>query len=569
MRGRPFSIFTNEISNVHAAALILGAAGLLSRILGIVRDRLLAAHFGAGRELDIYYAAFQIPDFLAVLFLLGAASSAILPIFQEYLEEDREKAHRFIGHLFYLFLAGSLVFSVAAFFFAPWGMRFVAPGFSSHDLSRAVNLTRLFLFSPILFGLSGILSAVIESFRRFIPYALSSIFYNAGIVIGIIVFVPMFGLWGLGAGVLLGAFFNFMTFLVPAFQLGMGPSFHWRLKEEYAGVRRMLRISFPRVLSVSLTQLTLIGLVALGSTLAEGSIAVFTLAQNLYFVPIGIFALSYTVPVFPRLSRAYIARDGEAFFDELFLGIRSIVFWMLPSTTLFIVLRAHMVRVAFGAGAFSWEDTRLTASVFAAFSIALVGGGLISLLVKGFYALDNTWKPLFINIGGAILSLGTGLVLMILLASPSPLRYFFTAFFRISDMPRPEVLGLGLGFSLGVMVNAVFLYLALRRFAVSVFRIEKKFPHRELTKMVAAACGAGIVAYAVRASFSQSLPLITFARVLLQGFISGAIGFGAYAGLLILFKSEDMKAVQKSITKKLFRISILPKSWNGEHYKNI
>ncbi len=570
---RRFTFLNHGISSIHAAALLLGAAGFLSRLLGMLRDRLLTAKFGAGRELDIYYAAFQIPDFLSVVFLLGAASSAILPIFQEYRKQDHAKAHELIATLFVLFVAAGMVIAAVTFAIAPALMHYLLPGFSPEDRALAASLTRVMLVVPILFGISSILSSVAESFHRFWAYALAPLFYNLGIIVGIIFFVPSLGMWGLGMGVVLGAFLHFLTQVRVVRDLGFSPvkmiGLVWR---EYmrgrmllnAGVIRVIALSFPRVISVSLSQLTLMALIAFGSTLASGSIAVFTLAQNLYFVPIGIFGVSYTVALFPRMSRAYIDRDGDRFFDELFIGIRSILFWIIPSAALFLVLRAHIVRVALGAGAFSWEDTRLTAAVLAAMLLALVCASVVSLCVKGFYALENTWLPLVTNICGSLVSLIGAWWLVRLISSRSPAAEALLALFRIQDIAEPEVLGLALGFALGLVVNIIPLYMTLAWLARKKMRSRMRFPFVSLAKILIAALVAAGVAYIVRASFSSTLPLITFMQVLLQGMAAGVVGMVVYFVILIALRSEDVYSFGESFGRRLFKIGTLPKMWSGD-----
>lgn len=556
-----FNFFNNEIYSVHAAALILGAAGLFSRLLGVFRDRLLASHFGAGRELDIYYAAFQIPDFMSVLFVLGAGTAAILPIFQEYLAKDKNEAGRLISEISSFFILGSVIFSIISFFASPYAMKFITPGFSLGDQALTVNLTRIMLLSPILLGLSSILSAVVQSFQRFISYALAPILYNFGIIIGIIFLTPPFGITGLALGVVLGAFLHFLTQLGSIFDLGFAPKL---LFAASLGVKRVLRLSFPRVVSISLSQLTLLVLVAIGSTFAKGSISVFQLAYNLYYMPIGIFGVSYAVAIFPRMSRAFIGRNEKDFFDELFLGVRTIVFWIAPMMILFIILRAHIVRVALGAGSFSWGDTRLTAATLAAFAIAMLFWALSALLIKAFYALESTWTPLFVNIIASVASV----FLAIFFAASLKEHTFFTrilvSVFRVDGIARTEVLGLALGFALGQVLNIILLYWALLNLSLKVFKDHFEFPYSAIFKMIVASFFAGVAAYMIRASFSATFPLISFFQVLIQGTVSGIVGFGVYFIALFLLKSDDMRLFWKSFERRLLRIGILPKSWDGE-----
>ncbi|OHA12345.1 MAG: hypothetical protein A3J10_02335 [Candidatus Sungbacteria bacterium RIFCSPLOWO2_02_FULL_54_10] len=564
-----------EVANVHAAALLLGTAGLASRLVGIVRNRLLFAEFGAGRELDIYYAAFQIPDFMAAVFLLGAASAAILPIFQEYLIEDRKKAKAFIAALSTLFFLAALALSAVVFFAVPAIVPLIAPGFSSGERSLMTALVRLMLISPILFGLSGIFSVVLQSFRLFFVYALAPILYNMGIVVGILLFVPIFGVRGLGMGVALGALLHMSVQYIFAARLGFGltriPDLVWKFQTKSGiavGIRKVLVLSFPRVLAISLSQLTVLVLIAIGSTLAEGSVAVFSAAYDLYFVPIGIFAASYAVAVFPRMARAAALDSGRDFLEELSAGIHSILFWVMPAAVLVLVLRAHIVRVGLGAGAFSWEDTRLTAAVLASLCIAMAAGALHILLIRGFYALGNTRIPLAVNAVTSVGTVGIAWALTRALGRASPESVAIAALFRIQDMAHPAVLGMGLAFAAGVVINALALWILLIRAARRRFGIRAApTGAKTIGQIACAALGAGIAAYAVRASFSQTLPLITFARVLLQGAVAAGAGFGVYWAVLSMLGNEEVGALRKSITRRLFSLRRLPAEWGGEAEK--
>lgn len=535
----------HEMSSVHAAAFLLGAAGLLSRLAGVVRDRLLASHFGAGRELDIYYAAFQIPDFMSVVFLLGAGSAAILPVFQEYLARDRAEARKLISQISTLFLLGALGCASLAFLFAPLLAHLVVPGFSPADRALTVTLMRIMLLSPILFGLSSIFSAAIQSFGRFVSYAAAPILYNLGIIAGILFFVPAWGVAGLAIGVVLGASLHMLIQYFSLSSLGFSPRLVRAPIDE--GMRKMISLSFPRVLSLSFTQLTVIALTGLASLLAPGSISVFQFAQNLYFVPVGVFGISYSVALFPRLNAAYLEKNGGKFFYEFFSGLRAILFWIMPSAALFFVLRAEIVRVALGGRAFSQENMQLTAACLGALTVAMIAASLMSHLVKSFYALENTRAPLFIDMAGSGMS--------VLLA------FLFTKFIH------PEVLGMSLGFSLGLAINAFFLYIVLMPFAKRVFGTptyvggaREPFPPyggsavgRPVLKIVAASLIAGVAAYAVRMQFSDVLTNSSTFLVFMYGFLAGIAGLLAYVAALFLLKSEDVETLRIRVQKRFFR----------------
>lgn len=544
-------LLNREMSSVHAAALLLGAAGLLSRLFGLVRDRLLASHFGVGRELDIYYAAFQIPDFMSVVFLLGAGTAAILPVFQEYLARDRAKAQQLISQLSTLFLLGALGCGALVFLLAPWLARFAVPGFSAADQALTVTLMRIMLFSPVMFGLSSIFSAVIQSFERFIAYALAPILYNLGIIAGILFFVPALGIAGLALGVVLGAGLHAALQYASLAALGFSPRFSFAPIDR--GMRKIIALSFPRVISLSFTQLTVVALTGLASLLAVGSISVFQFAQNLYFVPVGLFGISYSVALFPRLNAAYLGRDGGLFFQEFFLGLRAILFWTIPSAALFLILRVEIVRVVLGGRAFSWENTQLTAACLGLLTIAIIAASLMPHLVKSFYALENTRVPLFVDIGGSLVSVTLAFAFTKLISHSIFFTSMLTALLRVPGIAHPEVLGITLGFSLGLAINVFLLYITLMPFAAGVFGKGERFPIIPILKIVVAALVAGAAAYAVAAAFFETVPSTPAFSVFIHGLVVGAVGVVVYVGILLLFKSEDVGALRLRLSSRQMR----------------
>lgn len=558
-----FRLLNHELSSIHAAAFLLGAAGLLSRLMGVVRDRLLASHFGAGRELDIYYAAFQIPDFLSVIFLLGAGSAAILPVFQEYLVENREKAQQLISQVTTFFLLSALGVVALAFVLAPWFSGVIVPGFTSAERALTVVLMRIMLFSPILFGLSSIFSAVSQSFERFLAYAVAPVLYNLGIILGILFLAPLWGVAGLAVGVALGALLHLAVQYVSLSLLGFVPRFTMRPMDQ--GVKKIIALSAPRVLSLSFTQLTVIALIALASVLASGSISVFQFAQNLYFVPVGVFGVSYSVALFPRMSAAYIERNGERFFHEFFLGVRSILFWVVPSAALFFVLRGEIVAVVLGGRAFTPADIQLTAACLGVLAIAMIAAGVMPHLVKSFYALENTRAPLLVDVGGSIVSVILAFVFTKLVSYSTSFAHMLTALLRVPEVVHPEVLGLALGFSLGLALNAFLLYIVLVPHAARVFGAREQFPFVPMLKVIAASVIAGLVARAVRISFADAVSNGSTMPVLVYGLLAGAVGLLAYLTMLILLKSEDVHLLRLGLHKRFFRLGILPKNWNGDH----
>ncbi|MDO8752121.1 MAG: lipid II flippase MurJ, partial [Candidatus Wolfebacteria bacterium] len=346
--------------------------------------------FGASRTLDIYYAAFRVPDFIYTIMLLFTASTAIIPIFLEKYAEKKDSAaaEAFLGSLISFFTVLVVIIAVFAFFLMPVLMPLFLPGFSAGDMQSAVLLGRILLLSPVFLGLSNIISSATQSFNRFFVYGLSGVFYNFGIIIGIVVFYKWWGLAGLVWGVALGAFFH-MAIQIPSLtSVGIRPKFSMRWDRD---IRHIAWLSLPRTLGLGISQLTLTALTAMASVLASGSIAVFNLALNLQSIPITIIGLSYSVAAFPALA-SFSLKKARSHFEEHFKSaFLHILFWALPFSVLLLVLRAQVVRTILGSGNFSWPDTRLTAASLFILSLAVVFQSLFYLLVRAFYADGESW----------------------------------------------------------------------------------------------------------------------------------------------------------------------------------
>ncbi|PIT89251.1 MAG: hypothetical protein COU27_01300, partial [Candidatus Levybacteria bacterium CG10_big_fil_rev_8_21_14_0_10_36_7] len=221
---RILKLFHSECSGLHKAAVLLGLSSLASSVLALFRDRLLAGTFGAGKELDLYYAAFRVPDFVYVLSITVIAITVLIPMILERAENDgKEKTKEFLDGVLTVFVVIMFVFLGIAFFAMPWIAKIIAPGFSEAEQIKLVLLSRILLLSPFFMGLSNLFSSIVQSYKRFYIMALSPILYNLGIIIGIVFFCPVFGLKGLIFGVVLGAFAHFFIKIPTSASLGLLP----------------------------------------------------------------------------------------------------------------------------------------------------------------------------------------------------------------------------------------------------------------------------------------------------------------------------------------------------------
>lgn len=571
---------SNGVHSINAAALLIGAAGLLSRLMGVLRDRLLAGHFGASRELDIYYAAFQIPDFVFMLFLLGAASAAIIPVFIEIKERFPEEAKIFIGELLGVFFVISLIIGGGAAFFAPKIMYFIAPGFGVSERASAVFLTRIMMISPILLGLSSIVSAVIQCNRRFFAFAVAPIFYNLGIITGIVFFLPWFGVAGLGVGVVLGAALHLVVQIPSFYGIGNLTSFapilarYRSLCKTFLGIpipyrisdpiARVLQLSFPRVIASSLNQITFLVLVAISSTLASGSISVLQFAYNLHFLPIGIFGVSFAVAAFPSMNEYYIRRDSTSFLATYYGTIRTICFWVLPLSVLFYVLRAQIVRVALGAGKFDWEDTMLTAALLGVMTVSIVAESIIPLFLRVYYALGNTVKPLFINAAVSLATiLGAVWFINVFQGMSGAVPRSIASILRIGSLENIAILGIGLAISLGAVLNLVMLSTGIKKELSRHFggSEDHKIPGYlwgDVGLMGSVALISGGISFWVLRAVNFFVALETFWGVFLQGVVSFSAGLLFYGAVLYVSGNREARQLVETIRKHFAWDEVLP-----------
>jgi len=551
--GKILRIFGKEFGNVNQAALLLGSFAFLSQILGLFRDRSIAHFIGPSPMLDAYYAAFRIPDLIFISIASLASITVLIPFIANRMSGEKVtiEAKKFMNDVFTVFLSIMVLVSIIIFFLMPYIVSFTAPGFSPEMKIKVIELSRIMLLSPILLGLSNLFGTITQLFRKFFFYSLSPLFYNFGIIIGVLFLYPIFSIYGLAMGVVLGAFMHFLIQTFASSGCGFRP--HFSKLINFTDIKKVVLISLPRTLGLSLNNIALIAIVALASFLKDGSISIFNLSFNLQSVPLGIIGLSYAVAAFPTLTKSYSSGKIDDFKNHLKSAARQIIFWSLPVTFLFIVLRAQIVRVVLGSGHFSWENTRLVAASLAVFSISIMAQGLIALFARAYYAGGNTRRPLFINFISSFSIVIFSALFLYIFKNVSFFHYFIESLLKVSDIPGTEILMLPLAYSFGTIINLILLW----------FFIKKDFMKKELfiIKTFFQSLGAsffiGLVSYLSLNIFSPILGTTTFWGVFLQGFISGILGILAGILVLHLLKNEELKDLIKTFRTKFWRAKVI------------
>lgn len=541
-----------EITGLHQAAYLLGLFALSSQALALVRDRILAAQFGAGNILDLYYAAFRIPDFIFVTVASLVSISVLIPYLVEQFQKSEEEAKEFINQIFTFFFLVIISISTLIFILTPFLLKFIFPSFTSgNSFYDLVMLSRILLLSPIFLGFSNLLASITQINNRFFIYAISPILYNVGIIAGIVVLYPIMGLTGLVWGVVIGAILHFGVQIPFVVQKKLLPTLSFPLKLNL--VRKVVFNSIPRTIAVSSNEIAQLFLISFASFLAVGSISIFNFSFHLQSVPFSIIGVSYSLAAFPALTRLFSSGNIDKFLEQMIVSSRHIIFWSVPVSVMFVVLRAQIVRTVLGAGKFDWSDTRLTAAALALFTVSLIAQNMSTLFVKSYYSRGKTRTPLIINVISAFVIVVVSYGLVYIFNNDFFFRSFMESLLKVSDIPGTVVLMLPLGFSLGVTVNAIVHWIAFHL----EFKKYSKPVLRTFFQISGSSTIMGFVAYKFLDVFDDIFNLEKLHGIFLQGFFSGIIGISVGVLVLYLLKSTELREVWKTLHKKIWKAKIV------------
>lgn len=541
---RFFGYISQEVRGLHSAAYVLAGASLVSSLLALARDRLLAHIFGAGVTLDIYYAAFRIPD---LIFVATGALVSVYILIPELTRRTDAQQRDYLDTILAGFSIFAVVVASVAAFCTPILNAHLFPELAflhAHDLNM---LTRIMLMQPILLGLSNILAGITQTRHRYALYALSPLLYNLGVIVGVGVLYQYVGLAGLAIGVVVGAVLHVGVQVPSVFADG----FLRRMPRIYdVGVLgHTVLVSLPRALALSMSELAKLALIAFAGLLAPGSIAIFVFAYNLQAVPLSIIGASYSVAAFPTLAAALSRGEREHFLDHVALAARYVLFWAMPAIALIMVLRAYMVRVVLGTGAFDWTDTRLTAAVFALLALSLVAQGLTMLLIRAYYAAGRTFIPFVVSAATGITTVATAFLLLGMVRD-AHLAALMRSLMRLDGIEHVEVLMLGIAYAFAAIVGLVVMVWHFeRRFNGFVARIS-----RTARESMFAALAAGIAAYVALVIAGPIDVGSTTGSVFLRGLMGGVAGLVVAFGAYLAIGSVELREVMASAFARLGRV---------------
>lgn len=520
-------LLTATTSTVTSAALLVGFFSVLSRCVGLVRDRVLVHAVGVGSTLDAYYAAFRVPDMLFQLLIMGTLSASFIPIFLKYWEKNSDRAWKYTNAMLTLTGGGFLIVSALCAIFAPWIASWVGWGFDAEKQAMTTTMLRVILLSQCFFACSMVFGSVLQATRRFFLYSLAPIVYNVGIILGAVFLVPVIGPWGIAWGTVIGAVLHALLQGIGVFALGL------KIRPVVAfdaDIKSTILHMGPRTLSLAVAQLNFLLMTTIASTLPTGSVTMLQFAYNLNYFPIGVIAVSYAIAAFPALCDA-VQQRGEAtrtFRDVFSATVRQMLYVMVPATVLFLLLRAQIVRIVLGAKNFSWESTIVTADALAVFALSFCAQGLVFVLVRGFFAMEKTAAPVVAAIISAAINIG--------------LAIWFG--------PQWGLMGLVAAFSISAIFQCAMLWALLR---LQAGPLGGRDMVKSLVKSTTAGVMMAIAVQAAKYGLANAFPLTTFMNVLIQLLGASTAGVAVYFGVSLLLRSEECMVMLAGIRRKMLR----------------
>lgn len=514
-------------TSILSGAMVLMATVMASKVLGLVRDRLLVHTFSPDQT-AVFLAAFRIPDLIFQLLIFGAVSVAFIPIFTDLAHKKGEgEAFKFASDIFNLVLIGFTFISLMVFIFANPLTNLVVPGFSADQKALTAALTRVILGGQILLVVGSFFAGVCQSYQRFVIPALAAVFYNVGIILGIIFLTRYFGLFGPAIGVLIGAFLHAIIQLPLVSSLGFKHRFSLNLNSD--GVKEASSLVSIRTVGVAIEQINETVGIILASLISTSSVTFLTFAQHLQTVPIGLFGATLAQAALPVLSQERAKGEDEAFKATLLTTMHQIMFLSLPAAAILVVLRIPAVRLVFGASQFDWEATVLTGQTMAYLAVGLAAQAVVLLLVRGFYALKDTKTPVVVSVLSVVINV--------------VLSFLFVQVLRL------DVWSLGLSYAIASNLSVVLLLYFLSKKLDGFDAHSLFFP---AIKMIFAACASAIALYLPIKALDQLVfdTTKTVNLLALTG-IASLFGLSVYIFLVWLLKVKELETFGR-LVKRLY-----------------
>lgn len=517
-------LLNKKSNSILSAAAIIGCSFFASALLGLLRNRLLASRFFGGQEalLDVYFAAFVVPDTVFQLFIVGALSASFIPFFQESQQKSQEDAGWLTQSVLSLTFFILAVFSIFVFIFA-YPISSLITHFPHEQLLIMANLVKIMSLAQIIFAASSVFTGVLQAEQKFLIPSLAPLLYNIGTIFGVYFFSHTYGIYSAAIGVVFGALMHCLVQVPAVVRSGIRPkiiffNFHPNLGQ-------MLRLMPGRTLSLSLDQIQRWVSVNLSSLLLPGSLSMYTFARQLYILPVTLFGVSLSQAAFPSLAKDALLEDKSVFKHTLAKSLLQIFFFSLPAAVLILVLRIPLVRITFGAKSFPWDATLDTGLALALLSVSIPALAVTHTLTRALHALKDTKTPL---ISGFI----------------SVCFYSYLAYVLVKRFDM-GIVGLSLALSISNLLDFAITYILLAKKIGSLGLGTKLFKMLSVTFLTGFSLWLPMrLLDTFVFDTTRTVPLIILTLVV------STVGFGVYMLFCSLTKVEELSEVVK-IARKL------------------
>jgi len=510
-------------TTVFGGAVIISTTWVVSKLLGLLRERLIADKFGTSGA-DPIYAAFTIPDFLYGTLVLGSFLSAFMPVFIAYRLKDRQEAwaisRTILTILAIVFFGLGLLLLIGA---NPIIDLLVGDKFSAEVQAQSATLMRIMSMNMLLFAVSNVFAGVLQSIRRFLAVSMAPILNNFGAVFGLVVLVPIMGIYGVAWGAVVGAACHLLIQVMAAWRAGWrwGAMVPWG----HPGVRKIGALLLPRTIGQSVTQIDQLVNVPIATRLGPSNLTIFRRANILQDFPLSIIGVSLATVAFPVFVELLSQNKKEEFIKHFSSIVRQILFLIIPISVLFLQLRAQFVRVIFGASGVSWPDTIATAQTLGFFALSFFAQSLIPILARSFYAMQDTKTPVKIT----TVAIGLDIIGSIILGFSMGVQ------------------GIALSFTISSIINASWLFLALHR---RVGNLDEDRITRSVMRVIGITVLMALTVQATKYFLvSFGLDLTIAVGVLAQALIAGLVGLLAYLLFAVLFRLDEASIITNTIGK--------------------
>lgn len=525
LRQKLKNIGLRKQKNLWSASIVLSISFAVSAALGLIRERVIYPRFLSccPEQLDVYKAAFKLPDMVFKLLVTGALSASFMPIFLSHLQKDKKQAYALASTVINV-LCLALCISLFVIYIFAWPFsRLLAPGFSQMQLLLMVRLTRILLIAQIFFLVSNFFTSIIQANQIFLVPSLSPILYNLSIIFATFFLSPKWGIYGVCFGAVIGSFLHFLIQLPLMFRLKFKYSLLFNTKIE--GFRKIVRLMIPRSISIGLSEIESLFSLRWASLLPVGTFALYNLALQIIFLPSRIFSTTISQASMPILSRRLAENKIKKFKNIVIKSLFQGLFLSLPVTVLILVHRLPVVRLVFGSRNFPWSATLIIAKTITYLSPSIFLQSIIQVLNRAFYAAHDTKTPLKISLHSLIVSL--------------------TITFILVKFTNLAIISLAIGVSISNLIQSVSL---LARFSQKIHRLNfAKFIKRLIKLFIASLFMAVSVWGSVRLMDNTIFDTSRTINLLYLVVTSSVIGILIFVFLCSLLKVKEIKDISKLI----------------------